>query len=97
MFEEPEYYLKIVSDQYQLDLGEGGFDIINFGHTWQDKAIDHGFINKPEAVIKHGKLPINYLYSDHCLIYVELEASVKKRGQEKIQCRDMRKVRSNPD
>ena len=29
-FEDPDYYLKVISDQYQLDLGEGGFEIINF-------------------------------------------------------------------
>ena len=54
-FEEPTYYLKTISDQYQIDLGEGGFEIINFGDTWKDRAIDHTFCNKPEVVIRHGK------------------------------------------
>ena len=39
-FEEPSCYLKTISDQYQIDLGEGGFEIINFGNTWKDRAID---------------------------------------------------------
>lgn len=96
-FEDPDYYLKIISDQYQLDLGEGGFDILNFGLTWKDRtAVDHCFINKPEAIKKYGKIQIDPNYSDHCLIYVEIEAQVKRRQQEKFQCRDMRKLRSNP-
>ena len=76
--------MKTISDQYQLDLGEGGFDLINFGNTWKDNAIDHAFCNKPEAVIKHGKIEINYLYSDHHLIHVELVAQVKKRQTETV-------------
>ena len=96
-FEDPDYYLKPISDQYQLDLGEGGFDIINFGLTWKSRtAVDHCFINKPEAMKKHGQIPIDSIYSDHSLIYVELEAQIKKRKLESFQCRDMRKIRSNP-
>ena len=38
-FDDPEYYLKTVSDQYQLDLGEGGFEIINFGVTLELKYV----------------------------------------------------------
>ena len=37
-FEDHDYYLKPISDQYQLDLGEGGFDIINFGLTWKNRT-----------------------------------------------------------
>ena len=82
-FDDPDYYLKVVSDQYQLDLGEGGFEIINFGITFEKNmsSIDHGFCNKPEAIQRYGKLPIDEGYSDHSLIYVEIEAQIKKRNQ----------------
>ena len=74
--DDPDYYLKPVSDQYQLDLGEGGLEIIDFGitHPKNKSSIDHGFCNKPETIQRYGTLPIDQIYSDHSLIYVELEA-----------------------
>ena len=29
-FDDPNYYKKSLAEQYQEDLGEGGFDLINF-------------------------------------------------------------------
>ena len=69
-FEDPTYYKKELAEQYQTDLGEGGFETIHFGPTWKDRAIDHCFINKPEAIKKHEKMHIHF--SDHKLIWVEL-------------------------
>ena len=42
LFEDPNYYMKSLAEQYQEDLREGGFDLINFGLTWNNEtAIDH--------------------------------------------------------
>ena len=45
-------------------------------------SIDHGFCNKPEAIKKYATVPIDQSYSDHSMIYVEVEAQIEKRSQE---------------
>ena len=92
--EDPSYYKKELAEQYQADLGEGGFETFNFGPTWKENAIDHCFTNKPEAIQKYEKQ--HQHYSDHKLIYVDLIAKITRKTQEKIIARDMRKIRANP-
>ena len=93
-FEDPSYYKKELAEQYQEDLGEGGFETINFGDTWKDRAIDHCFSNKPEAIKNYEKQHCHF--SDHKLIYVELLAQAHRSNGDKIIIRDMRKIRTNP-
>ena len=75
------------SDQYQLDLGEGGFEIINFGVTFPKNmsSIDHGFCNKPEAIKKYATVPIDQSYSDHSMIYVEVEGSTNQEKEPRAE------------
>ena len=86
-FEDPTYYKKVMAEEYKSDLGEGGFDTINFGLTWRDRtAIDHCFINRPDLISDYGSVD-TYHYSDHKLIYVELITSAVKRHSESIWAR----------
>ena len=85
-----------MAEEYKSDLGEGGFDTINFGLTWRERtAIDHCFINKPEAIENYGT--VNTLhYSDHKMIYIEMLTNTARKKQESVIVRDMRKIRANP-
>merc|ERR1712079_118717 len=95
-FDDPTYYKKEIAEKYQEDLGEGGFELINFGLTFKEKtAIDHAFCNKPDAVKNYGTVQ-TYNYSDHKLIYMELQCMAARRKQETVIARDMRKIRANP-
>ena len=61
--------MKSLAEQYQEDLGEGGFDLINFGLTWNNEtAIDHAFCNKPESVKNYGIIMRRH-FSDHNRIH----------------------------
>ena len=64
LFEDPNYNMKSLAEQYQEDLGEGGFDLINFGLTWNNEtAIDHAFCNKPESVKNYGIMMTRHFLS----------------------------------
>ena len=93
-FEDSTYYKKQLAEQYQASLGEGGFETIDFGHTWKNRSIDHAFVNKPGAIKNHGKIKIHY--SDHMLIYVDTVINFSRKTEETIISRDMRKLRANP-
>ena len=96
LFEDPNYNMKSLAEQYQEDLREGGFDLINFGLTWNNEtSIDHAFCNKPESVKNCGIIMTRH-FSDHNLIHVELETNLSRITQETIVARDMRKIRANP-
>ena len=75
-------------------MGEGGFETIDFGHTWKDRNIGHAFLNRPEAIKNHGTVDIHY--SDHKLIFIEIMANASRKSHETIISRDLRKLRANP-
>ena len=101
--EEPTYYLKKLSEEYQMMIGECGLETLYFGITWsrtiKDKivksAVDHGFTNKPNLINSHYKTPIDY--SDHDMICVVLNMNIARLRTYTITSRDMRKLRSNPN
>ena len=98
-WEDPNYYLKKLADEYHRLIGLCGLDLLNFGITWsrsQDNgsALDHGLCNKPEAIKNYYKTDIDY--SDHSLIIVDLNVKVPKLHDSISTARDLRKLRNNP-
>lgn len=103
-WEDPNYYLKKLAEEYQSLIGEQGLELINFGLTWKRNhkngnilcsAIDHALTNKPLSINKYHKIPIDY--SDHCMISVDLNINIPKVHESLINSRDFRKLRSNPE
>ena len=96
--EEEDYYQEKQAKEYQTMIGENGLDVIHFGKTWkrpnrEETAIDHALTNKPESIKNYQKIEI--AYSDHDLIYVDLNVKVTKLEDISTITRDYRKVRSN--
>ena len=96
--EEEKYYQEKQAKEYQTMIGENGLDVIHFGKTWkrpnrEETAIDHALTNKPESIKDYQKIEI--AYSDHDLIYVDLNVKVTKLEDISTITRDYRKVRSN--
>ena len=59
----------------------------------EETAIDHALTNKPESIKDYQKIEI--AYSDHDLIYVDLNIKVTKLKIIRTITRDYRKLRSN--
>ena len=98
--EDEDYYQEKQAKEYQSMIGENGLDVIHFGKTWkrpnrEETAIDHALTNKPESIKDYQKIEI--AYSDHDLIYVDLNVKVAKLKDISTITRDYRKVRSNPN
>ena len=87
--------MKSLAEQYQEDLREGGFDLINFGLTWNNEtAIDHARGGAGREILVWQSLIMTRHFSD--LVHVELETNLSRITQETIVARDMRKIRANP-
>ena len=97
--EEENYYQAKQANEYQSIIGENGLDVIHFGKTYlhrvnrEESALDHALTNKLESIKDHKKIEINY--SDHDLIYVDLNVKVAKLKDINATTRDYRKLRSN--
>ena len=102
---ETSYYLKKLAEEHLSMIGECGLELIEFGYTWSRtwkdgiitrSAIDQAFTNKPTAIKNYFKIPVSY--SDHSLICVDLNLSIKisNSNNQTTKSRDMRKLRSNP-
>merc|ERR1712203_592928 len=70
-------YKKQLSEDYQADLAEGGFETINFGETWKDRALDHAFTNRFKSIQRYESADIHY--SDHKIILVDLLVHIPKK------------------
>ena len=98
--EEEKYYQAKQAKEYQTMISENGLDVIHFGKTFkrpnrEESALDHALTNKPEQIKDYQKIEIKY--SDHDLIYVDLNVKVTRLKDFKNITRDYRKVRSNPN
>ena len=97
--EEEKYYQAKQAKEYQTMISENGLDVIHFGKTFKrpnrkESAIDHALTNKPEQNKDYQKIEIKY--SDHDLIYVDLNVKVTRLKDIDNITRDYKKVRSNP-
>ena len=97
--EEEKYYQAKQAKEYQSMISENGLEVMHFGKTFlhrvnkEETAIDHAITNKPESIKDHQKVEI--AYSDHDLIYVDLNVKVTKMKDSSTFTRDYRKLRSN--
>ena len=99
---EKDYYLKKVAEEYQSILGKNGLELIDFGITWQrlqengivkESALDHLLSNHLSSISDQKKVYVTF--SDHCAIVTDIIA--RKQKVKKLQIsRDMRKIRAHP-
>ena len=99
---EKDYYLKKVAEEYQSILGKNGLELIDFGITWQrlqengivkESARDHLLSNHLSSISDLKKVYVTF--SDHCAIVTDIIA--RKQKVKKLQIsRDMRKIRAHP-
>ena len=103
-WEDRNYYLKKLSEEYQSLIGDNGLEVINFGITWKrhhkdgknlSSAIDHALTNKLVAINDYHKTFLDY--SDHEMISVDMNIKTDKLQGNNITSRDLRKLQSNPD
>ena len=98
-----DYYLKKISEEYQSLLGKNGLELIDFGITWKrvqengvikQSALDHLLTNNTSSITSNKKGKVTY--SDHSVIWADIATSKQKAKKQKVTSRDLRKLRSNP-
>ena len=98
-----DYYLKKVAEEYQTLIGKNGLELIDFGITWKriqengvikQSALDHLLTNQASSIINNKTIKVTY--SDHSAILADIATSKQKARKLKITSRDLRKLRSNP-
>ena len=98
-----DYYLKNVSEEYQTMLGRNGLELVDYGITWRrlqengvikQSALDHLLTNNIDNIINSKRVDVTF--SDHSAILADIATSKEKVKKLKITSRDLRKLRSNP-
>ena len=98
-----DYYLKKVSEEYQTMLGRNGLELVDYGITWRrlqengvikQSALDHLLTNNIDNIINSKRVDVTF--SDHSAILADIATSKEKVKKLKITSRDLRKLRSNP-
>ena len=95
-----DYYLKKISEEYQSLLGKNGLELIDFGITWKrvqengvikQSALDHLLTNNSSSIINNKKVKVTY--SDHSAIWADIATSKQKVKKQKITKREKAQVK----
>ena len=76
---DKDYYLKRIAEEYQSILGKNGLENLDFGITWErvqenglikKSSLDHAISSNLSSISSHKK--IKTTYSDHCAIMIDI-------------------------